>query len=183
MIPLNRAFFLCSLLAASAAPLLVGASAGAQDIAACRNIAGDAERLACFDRASQNPAPPTPVPAAAAPATSSNPFDFFGLGTPASTKPEDFGRSSMPPGAAAATVVPDAPPPISRITAKITQIIDPQGKAKFVLDNNQIWIAVNYLAIKLPAKGVNTATIVSYPVGYQMKLNDSSVEFAVKRLK
>jgi hypothetical protein len=103
--------------------------------------------------------------------------------TPPSTKPEDFGRSSMPPGATAATVAPDAPPAITSITAKITQIIDPQGKAKFVLDNNQIWIAVNYLTIKLPTKGINTATIESYPVGYQMKLNDSSVEFAVKRLK
>jgi hypothetical protein len=185
MIPLNRTFVLCPLLAAGAASLLVWSPAGAQDIAACRSIAADAERLACFDRASQNPPTPIPPPAAApaAPATSYNPFAFFGLSTPASNKPEDFGRSSMPPGSNPVTPAPDGPPALTRITAKITQIIDPQGKAKFVLDNNQIWTAVNYLNIKLPTKGTNTATILSYPVGYQMRLNDSTVEFAVKRLK
>jgi hypothetical protein len=182
MIPLTRIFRPCSLLVATGAALLASASAGAQDFAACRAIADDTARLACFDRASQAPAP-APASPVAPPVAKSNPFASFGLGTPAPTKPEDFGRSSLPVTAPKPAPDPAEPAPITSLTAKVTQVIDPDGKPKFVLDNKQVWVALNYLNINIPTKGQNTVRIESYPVGFMMSLNDSSFEFAVRRLK
>jgi hypothetical protein len=186
MIPLKKIFLPCSLLVATGASLLASGSAGAQDFTACRAIADDTARLACFDRASQAPTPtPTPVEASpiAPPVARPNPYASFGLGTPAPTKPEDFGRSSMPVEAPKPPPNPAEPAPITSLTAKVTQVIDPDGKPKFVLDNKQVWVALNYTNINIPTKSQNTVRIESYPVGFMMSLNDSSFEFAVRRLK
>jgi hypothetical protein len=159
-----------------AAMLMAPWPSSAQDISGCRAIADDKERLACFDRAAAAPAARTTPPAAASPAAG------FGLGEPPATKPEDFGRASLPiapppPGPK------DEPAPITEITAKIVRIIDPYGKPKFVLDNNQVWASVSYVRITPRATGENSATIESSLVGYLMRLNDSQVEFNVKRLE
>lgn len=197
MIGFNRTALPCSLLVAIATTLLTTAPAGAQDFAACRKILDDKERLACFDSASQNADTPAGNPAAAAPAaapsaaapaarppvTNFNPFASFGLDTPPPTKPEDFGRSSMPVTAPAPPVNPEEPPPIRSIAAKVLQIVDPDGKPKFVLDNKQVWMALNYININPHSDRPNTVTIESSLVGYLMRLNDSSAEFIVKRLK
>jgi hypothetical protein len=188
MTPLNRSFLFFSLLAATGASFV---PARAQDFATCRAITDDKERLACFDHAGQSPAaapvvpaapavPATPAapPAASSPATSYNPLTWFGLDKPETNKPEDFGRSSMPP---AAPSVQD-PATLRSITAKVTQIIDPTGKPKFVLDNNQVWVAQNYVNIS-PRSSGNTVTIERSLIGYLMSLNGSSAEFSVRRLK
>jgi hypothetical protein len=182
MTSFNSIFRRCSRFVLTGTALLASASSQAQDIAACRKIADDKERLACFDRASQNTVPPTAAPVAP-PVTTSNPFASFGLSTPAPTKPEDFGRSSMPTEVPKPPTTSAEPPAITSLTAKVVQVIDPDGKPKFVLDNKQVWIALNYLNINIPTKTQNIVRIESYPLGYLMSLNGSSVEFAVRRLK
>jgi hypothetical protein len=182
MIRLHRIFLPLSLLLALGVAT-TAMPADAQDIAVCRTIADDKERLACFDRASQSPAPP---PAAINPTTppvaTFNPFAYFGRDTPPATKPEDFGQSSLPsaapkPAAAAENSV------ITSITAKVTRVIDPDGKPKFVLDNGQIWGALNYVNINPRDNGKNTIAIETSIIGYLARLNESSVQFAVRRLK
>ena len=164
----------------------------AQDIAQCRKITDDKERLACFDRAAEAPAAPAqtpsaaaiaaPAPAPAAKPAPANPVASFGLGEPPETKPQDFGRSTLPP-APPPPAAAEEPPPIKEITAKIVQVIDPYGKPRFVLDNKQVWGAVSYIRVTLPPTGTNTATIESSYVGYLMRINDSAAEFNVRRLQ
>jgi hypothetical protein len=184
MIRFHRIFLPSSLLLA----LVVATTsmpADAQDIAACRKIADDKERLACFDRASQAPAPPPAAAAspAAPPVSTFNPFALFGRDTPPSTKPEDFGRSSLPVTAPKPPASATEPPAITSITARVTRVIDPDGKPKFVLDNGQIWGALNYININPRDNGKNTIVIETSLVGYLARLNDSSVQFNVRRLK
>jgi hypothetical protein len=153
-----------------AAALLAPWPSGAQGLAACRSIPDDTARLACFDRAAQEPA--------AAPQAVAG----FGLAEPPPTKPEDFGRASLP-APAVPPRLPDEPAAIKAITAKVTRIIDPYGKPRFVLDNKQVWASANYVRITPRTTGDNTATIEDSPVGYLMRLNDSPAEFNVRRLQ
>jgi|GEM_PF-3760594 hypothetical protein len=192
MIPIDRLFLYRARLLATGAALLVSTAAGAQDFAACTKIADDQQRLACFDRASRSlsvtPAPERPAavpvtPAVATPPVSRfNPFSSFGLGESAPTKPEDFGRSSLPVTAAPAPR-PDEPQPVRSITATAIRIIDPEGKPTFVLDNNQVWVSVKYIHIVPRSKGPNTVNIESSAIGYLMTLNDASFQFGVRRVK
>jgi hypothetical protein len=167
---------------------LLCASAQAQDLAACRGIADDQARLACYDRASAAesspglPAaspPPAAAPAAAPPvAPKVNPIAVFGR-DPAPTEPADFGRNSIPP----ALQQPLPPAEIQAITATALQIIDPDGKPKFVLDNGQVWAALNYLHLTPRRDQPNTVTIESAAIGYLLRLNDGGAQYSVKRLK
>jgi hypothetical protein len=176
-----------------AVALLVPWPSSAQGLAQCRKITDDKERLACFDRTAEAPAAPAqtppeapiaaPAPAPAAKPVPANPIASFGLGEPAETKPEDFGRSTLPPAAPPPAHAAEEPAPIKEITAKILQVIDPYGKPRFVLDNKQVWGAVSYIRVTLPPTGDNTATIESSFVGYLMRVNDSVAEFNVRRLQ
>jgi hypothetical protein len=184
------------------AGVLLPLAATAQDIAACHKITDDKARLDCFDRATQGvdtapaavavpPAQPSAAsPAAAAPPPAAkpssslfSPFESFGLSDPTPTRPEDFGRSSIPVTAPSPPRPPDEPAPITKITAKVVQILDPDRKPKFVLDNNQVWTALTYVRITPHSKGGNTVTIESSIIGYQMTLNDASFQFSVRRLQ
>jgi hypothetical protein len=180
----RRLLLSCSLLPAIGAALLVSASASAQDFASCSKIADDQQRLACFDHASQTvPTTPAVQAAPATPPTSSfNPFALFGRSEPLATKPEDFGRTSLPV-TAPPPPRPDEPQPIDSITATAIKIIDPEGKPTFILDNNQTWVSVKYIRIVPRSKGPNTVKIESSAVGYLMTLNDASFQFGVRRLK
>jgi hypothetical protein len=182
MIRLNQNFLACSLFVTAGGALLAASFASAQDIAACRKVADDKERLACFDRASQVPPPPTASPTAA-PISTFNPFAYFGRDTAPSTKPEEFGRSSLPPAAPKPPAAATEPPEITSITAKVTRVIDPDGKPKFVLDNGQVWGALNYVNINPRDNGKNTIVIETSLIGYLARLNDSFVQFNVRRLK
>jgi hypothetical protein len=168
--------------------LLLSAAAEAQDLAACRGIADDQARLACYDRASAPGSasslpiaspPPAAAPAAAPPvAPKVNPIAAFGR-DPAPTEPADFGRNSIVP----ALQPPQPPAEIQAITATALQIIDPDGKPKFVLDNGQVWAALNYLHLTPHRDRPNTVTIESAAIGYLLRLNDGTAQYGVKRLK
>ncbi|MEA2754020.1 MAG: hypothetical protein QOJ54_309, partial [Aliidongia sp.] len=62
-------------------------------------------------------------------------------------------------------------------------VIDPDGKPKFVLDNGQVWGALNYVNINPRDNGKNTIVIETSLIGYLARLNDSVVQFNVRRLK
>jgi hypothetical protein len=172
---------------AIAAALLVSLPGAAQDFAACTRIADDQQRLACFDRAAHAMPPAPASPAFTAPVAPASPppgtFSPFAGTAPSAPNPvADFGRSSVPVTAPPPRP-PDEPAPINSITARVIQIIDPDGKPTFVLDNNQTWISVKYIHIVPRSKGPNTVKIESAAVGYLMTLNDASFQFGVRRLK
>lgn len=162
--------------------LLLCGSAEAQDLAACRGIADDQARLACYDRASAAPAVPqpaaSPLPPAPPAAPKVNPIAVFGR-DPAPSEPADFGRNSIPP----ALQPPQPPAELQAITATALQIIDPDGKPRFVLDNGQVWAALNYLHLTPHRDQPNTVTIESAAIGYLLRLNDGGAQYSVKRLK
>lgn len=187
MIRFDRLFALGVL--SLAGSLSLSGPAAAQDFAACAKITDNQQRLACFDQASRTlPATPAPtaapqaqpfaVPAAPPPSPSGTTFNPFASAAPAAPNPADFGRSSLP-----VSEPPPRPDELTSITAKAIQIIDPEGKPTFILDNNQTWASVKYVHIVPRNKGPNIVKIESSAVGYLMTLNDASFQFGVRRLK
>jgi hypothetical protein len=102
------------------------ATSGAADspLQACRSIAPDAARLACYDNLADRPAPSTGAPATEA-APSPSPEELFGRDA---VQSEDMVRRAAGIGR------------LEEITALVVGIEhDPFGKLILTLDNGQVW--------------------------------------------
>jgi hypothetical protein len=125
--------------AAAVLVLPVTLAAAGADLAACRAIADDGARLACYDalaEAATTPAVAAPLPHAASPA----PAGAAVAGAPTAT--DLFGRDSDTAAAelgAAAGVT-----PLPELKATLTAVDRaPDGRLRLTLDNGQAWSQVD----------------------------------------
>lgn len=164
----------------AAALLFVGAAfacprpahAGAADVVACKEIANEKERLACYDRT---------VPGLAEDLKKSDGFSLFGLFTNGGkvTADKDFGTSKSTPAVPGADV-----PEVKQITAKINSIgFGSDGKPIFVLDNGMVWRSQENAKIRLNGDGSDRATVKKsmLGLGYLMRVNDLGYDISVTR--
>jgi hypothetical protein len=144
------------------------ASAGAGDVVACKKIADEHERLACFDRTSADLEKDMQ-------ASSEGLFGFLGLGA---TKQEDFGKSpSLPEGQKKI-------PQVASVTSKIvgySQGYD--GKPVFTFENGQVWRSQDPKRIHMKLNGEDVATVRRSLLGYLITVNDATYELSVVRVQ
>jgi len=111
-------------------------SGAAGTLSACRSIAEDAARLACYDTLAEHPAPVPAAPAATMPALGA------GEATPPPSPAELFGRVASQ----SEDIVLRAAgiEPIEEIRAWVTGVqLDPYGKLIVTLDNGQVWSQID----------------------------------------
>jgi hypothetical protein len=194
-----------------AAILLIPAAAGAgpredliDGMAKCGAVADNAARLSCYD--ALNPTvkaaqaePPPPVAPAAAPAGEQSawydPFHVFGTSPKQQVRPEQFGAENLtappppppPPGQAPAAAPPAEPEALDSITAGVTDYsFNRYQKFLVVLDNGQIWqqLQSDGGLAHFARDEKNTITISRGFIGsYVLVINDSKLQYKVKRLK
>lgn len=198
--------------AAFAAILLIPASAGAgprddliAGMAKCGAIADNAARLGCYDalnptvKAAQAEPPPVAAPpAATAPDGQSawyDPFHVFGTSPKQQVRPEQFGAETLtappppppPPGQSVAAAPPAAPEALDSITAGVSDYsFNRYQKFLVVLDNGQIWqqLQSDGGIAHFAKSDQNKVTISRGFLGsYVLVINDSALQFKVKRLK
>lgn len=152
------------------------------EVSACAAISDNAQRLACYDKAAPK------VRAALNVATEEDQADLFGLdifgsdgGTREATRPEDFGKTSLPPAEA-----PVQEAAITEITAGLTEVArNGSGYDVYVLDNGQVWRQTESTGLALPR---NTAglkvTIKEGLLGsYILNRTGSNKSVKVKRVR
>ena len=137
---------------------------GVREIVACRSIANDAERLACFDRYS-NDLPPDA--AAAAPLATRT----FGLPPGAPHTAQEFGN-----------------PPIQRaevtnIEGNLDRVDVADGKPTFYLDNGQVWAAQQRKRVTMRGDGSDHVIVQRSLFGYLLTVNDSRAQISVVRVR
>jgi hypothetical protein len=165
---------------AAAALLLLGtvvampdaAHAGAADVVACKEIAAEKERLACFDRT---------IGGLADDLKTNDGFSLFGLfGNGGKvTADKDFGAGKGTPAIPGGDV-----PAVTQITAKLASIgFGADGKPIFVLDNGQVWRSQEPAKIRLNGDGSDRATVKKsmLGLGYLMRVNDLGYDVSVTR--
>lgn len=143
--------------------------AGAVEVAACRTIADDAQRLACFDRT---------VPGLAADIAASKPSSVsrFGQADPPPVREKDFGRGSNP-------ALAPAVPPVTTMSDSVARLEIRDGKPVFYLGNGQVWAAQERRLVTLKGDGTDQAVIKRSLVGYLITINASAAQISVVRLK
>jgi len=137
----HRIFAFAWLVAFAAGPASA-ADAIRAELDACRSLANDAERLACYDRAAgrilaQPATPPAPAPAAAAPAAAAT----AAASAPASTAgaADNFGRERVL-AAEEAERQEQQTREIGELSANVTDIdTRMDGLMTITLDNGQVW--------------------------------------------
>lgn len=107
--------------------LILSPALGAQDLATCRAIAGDQQRLACYDALAARPVSPpaagtVPIPG---PADGTTPEELFGLEAATSAERLQRERGDAP--------VESLEQPVTAVTT------DPFGKLRIRLANGQEW--------------------------------------------
>jgi hypothetical protein len=164
----------------AAAALLLGtvfampdaAHAGAADVVACKEIAAEKDRLACFDRT---------IGGLAEDLKKSDGFSLFGLfgNGGKATADKDFGAGKGTPAVPGGEV-----PAVTQITAKLASIgFGADGKPIFVLDNGQVWRSQEPAKIRLNGDGSDQATVKRsmLGLGYLMRVNDLGYDVSVTR--
>jgi hypothetical protein len=147
------------------------AHAGAADVVACKEIANDKERLACFDRT---------IGGLADDLQKNDGFSLFGLfgGAGKVTADKDFGsgRGTPAPGANV--------PEVTQVSAKLVSIgFGSDGKPIFVLENGQVWRSQEPAKIRLNGDGSDRATVKRsmLGLGYLIRVNDLGYDISVTR--
>jgi hypothetical protein len=190
-----------------AAILLIPSAAGAgpredliDGMAKCGAVADSTARLACYDAlnptvkaAQAEPPPPAAAPPPAASGTAwYDPFNVFGTSPKQQVRPEQFGAENLtapppPPGQPAPSAAPAAPTPLDSITAGVSDYsFNRYQKFLVVLDNGQIWqqLQSDGGIAHFAKSDQNKVTISRGFLGsYVLSINDSSLQFKVKRLK
>ena len=155
-----------------AAPVVIWPAlcfAGAAEVAACRTIKDDTQRLACFDKT-------VPGLVSDIEATRPTPVSRFGqVAQPAVTEKE-FGRENNP-------AIPAEVPPVTNMADTLQRLEMRDGKPVFYFTNGQVWAAQERRMVTLKGDGADHAVVKRSLVGYLITVNDSSAQISVVRVK
>jgi hypothetical protein len=192
---------LCGFSCAGALPALGDTPSG---LAACRQIADDARRLACYDALSAPPAaaakpPVAPVAAAAAPVAAAPSIPAPAPASPASPPQPNVPVAAAPPPVPAANAPAESPPQSfgaetlaktpeqeqsKSLSAKVMGSLDgvKQGTL-FRLDNGQVWASID--DNEYFYEGENPGVVIQRNLlgSYWMKLEHAYFNVRVSRVK
>jgi hypothetical protein len=157
------------------------------ELAKCAENADATQRLACYDTLSPQlrqavAAMKKPSEQTEADKTSFFGFDVGGLfgGNEGPTTPEQFGKNQMPPTQEEENQI------LESISASVTEYsMTPFGKFIVFLDNGQIWRQLDSDTSVSRFHGRDNKVVISRGIfgSYNLKLNDSSQIYKVKRIR
>ena len=157
--------------------LLLGSTqAMAGDVADCRAIDNDAERLACYDALASTPEPkePPPAPAPPAPETKEAPAPAPAAAPPPA--PEDLGAEALPDQAREEKT----PETFSATVTSCGESVD--GRYLFYFDNGQIWKQANDKRLYFRDCKFDV-TITKDFFGYKMQQVGEKKRIRIKRMR